>query len=156
MENDLKETEAFLEVIKIPLRLACTTESGWPIVLSLWFVYRNGKLYCATQESARVVEYLKNDPRCGFEIAEDRPPYCGVRGQAKATIHKDIGVEILEKLLDRYLGNLENPLAQKLLSKADAEVAIELEPTQVYKWDFRQRMEGISPKAKAKRQKICP
>lgn len=156
MENDLKVFEEFLDGIKIPLRLACTTESGWPIVLSLWFVYRDGRLYCATQESARVVEYLKNDPRCGFEIAEDRPPYCGVRGQAKARIHKDIGVAILEKLLLRYLGSLENPLAQKLLSREDTEVAIELEPIQVFKWDFRQRMERISSKTEAEKQKICP
>jgi hypothetical protein len=126
------------------------------VVLSLWFLYRQGRLYCATQESARVVAYLQQDPRCAFEIAEDRPPYCGVRGQAKAKIRKDIGTEILEDLLLRYLGTLDHPLATGLLAKAETEVAIELEPLQAFTWDFSQRMEGIADPKPPSKQKLCP
>jgi hypothetical protein len=154
--NRLDEIKDYLEKVRIPIRLACTTEKGWPVVLSLWFLYRDGRLYCATQESARVVAYLKNDPRCGFEIAEDRPPYCGVRGQARATIRENIGLEILEELLLRYLGTLEHPLAGKLLARGETEVAIELEPLQMFTWNFSQRMKGITPVYMAEKPKICP
>lgn len=156
MVDNFTELDDFLNKIKIPVRLACTTETGWPVVLSLWYIHHDGHLYCATQESARVVDYLKKDPRCGFEIAEDHPPYCGVRGQAKAIIRKDKGFEILEELLLRYLGTLKHPLAKDLLAKGETEVAIELEPLQIFTWNFSRRMKGIHHLSRADSTKICP
>ncbi|TFG47720.1 MAG: hypothetical protein E4H33_05430, partial [Anaerolineales bacterium] len=90
----------YLENVKIPLRLACQTESGWPLVLSLWFVYQDGYLYCATQKNARVIRYLEAEPKCGYEIASDLPPYCGIRGQAVAELDDKLGPEILDLLLE--------------------------------------------------------
>ncbi len=101
----------FLDRTRIPLRLACTTESGWPFVLSLWYVFQDGVLYCATQESARIVTYLRLNPQCAFEIAADLPPYCGARGRARAEIDPGRGPEILELLLERYLQDTDNPLS---------------------------------------------
>jgi hypothetical protein len=146
----------YLTTTRIPIRLSCTTESGWPIVLSLWFIYRDGLLYCATQEDARVVRYLKNEPRCGYEIAADLPPYCGVRGQAKARIDQGIGLEILENLLIRYVGSLNNPLAEKLLEDADKEVALVLTPINCFQWNFSQRMADVSPDMRSLITKVCP
>ena len=72
--TEFEETTAkFLADSRIPLRLATTTPSGWPIVVSLWFVHLEGSLWCATQDSAVIVGHLKNDARCGFEVAPDRP-----------------------------------------------------------------------------------
>ena len=39
----------------IPLRLACLSTSGWPIVISLWYTYMDSKIYCATQKNAKIV-----------------------------------------------------------------------------------------------------
>lgn len=156
MASALNEFEGFLDSVRIPVRLACKTASGWPIVVSLWFVHQDGKLYCATQKSARVVSYLQHDHRVGFEIAEDRPPYCGVRGQAVAAVDETIGREILERLLQRYLGGTDNPLAQKLMAKADREVAIVLDPVQVFSWDFSTRMEAVFPQDGSVQPKVCP
>ncbi|MBL6982512.1 MAG: pyridoxamine 5'-phosphate oxidase family protein [Anaerolineales bacterium] len=155
MTGDLSKFEEYLETARIPLRLACKTESGWPMALSLWFQYQDGKLYCATQKSARVVAYLKNEPRCAFEIAADQPPYCGVRGQAVASMDESIGVEILEKLLKRYLGDTDNLLSHTLLAKSDQEVAIILEPVNIFRWDFSTRMQEIDfPETIV--TKVCP
>ena len=74
MVADLSKMESFLDTMRIPIRLACTTESGWPMAVSLWFRYQSRCLLCATQKTARIVAYLQNDARCAFEIAEDRPP----------------------------------------------------------------------------------
>lgn len=145
--------ENFLRHIAIPLRLACTTESGWPFVLSLWFLYEDGRFYCATQASARVVKYLRDDPRVAFEVAGDLPPYCGVRGQARAEFDAARGAEILERLLKHYLGGTDSPLARKLLAQRDREVAICLTPVNHFTWNFTARMQdsvGDSP------EKICP
>lgn len=155
MAADLMEYETYLHLARIPLRLACTTESGWPIAISLWFKHQNGKLFCATQKSARIVSYLKSDPRCAFEIAADLPPYCGVRGQAIASIDDGIGAEILEQLLVRYLGGIDNALARNLLAKRDDEVAIILKPINIYTWDFSNRMRDVIPQMLDLANKVC-
>jgi hypothetical protein len=154
MSTSLAEMQTFLDTVRIPLRLACKTKTGWPVVISLWFLHQDGRLYCATQESARIVDYLENDARCAFEIAEDQPPYCGVRGQAKARIDDALGVEILEKLLIRYLGDTNNDLAKNLLARSQSEVAIIIEPTRIFTWDFSKRMAKVRPVQPP--EKVCP
>lgn len=156
MSVTLTDYEDFLIKKHIPLRLACLTQSGWPVVLSLWYTYREGKLFCATRRSARVVSYLEGDPRCAFEIAADTPPYCGVRGQARAEIVPELGEEILEVLIQRYLGNQDNTLARNLLKYRDEEVALVLSPLQVFQWDFSDRMDDVSQAMLSKIRKICP
>lgn len=139
----LEEVSGYLREAQIPVRLACHTESGWPMVLSLWYLYEDGKLYCATQQSARVVAYLEHDERCAFEVASEQPPYCGVRGQGRATLDHERGGEILERLLVRYLGGTDGDLARGLLAKRENEVAIVIEPVKVFTWDFSQRMQDV-------------
>lgn len=129
--------------LTIPLRLSCLNQTGWPIILSLWYELGNdGLLYCATQESARVVRYIRRDNRCSFEVSVEDPPYKGVRGKATAVVDKTRGAEILERLLVRYLGNKSNPLASKLLAKSETEVAIVVRPTRLFYWDYTKRMQN--------------
>jgi len=147
------QTEHYLRDIEIPLRLSCVSTSGWPVGLSLWYLYRNGRLYCATQESARVVSRLRYEPRCAFEIAADYPPYCGVRGQGMATIDASSGIETLEKLLIRYLGSTETQLGRRLLAQSHDEVAIVIESVNVFTWNYKSRMQDSIPELSSK---LCP
>jgi hypothetical protein len=89
-------------------------------------------IYCATQKTAKVVSYLKQERRCGFEIASDVPPYCGVRGRGLATIDAGLGPDALRQLLVRYLGGSGHPLAERLLSRSSTEVAIIIKPVNLY------------------------
>jgi hypothetical protein len=130
----------WLEETRIPIRVAALTESGWPAVLSLWYVPRDGSLWCATQRTAKIVRYLEGDSRCAFEVAPEDPPYRGIRGQGRASLHPGKGREMLETLLERYLGGTDSPLAGKLLSKAGSEVAIQIEPVSLFSWDYSERM----------------
>ena len=134
--------ETYLDRVQIPLRLACANQEGWPRVLSLWFYYEGGKLYCATRATAHVVGWLENEPRCAFEIASDQPPYCGIRGKALATIDRGLGGEVLERLITRYLGKADVPLARWLLKRKQAEVAIILKPISLHAWNYSERMEA--------------
>ena len=145
--------EHYLKEIQIPLRLSCLSASGWPVVLSLWYLYEDGSLFCATPKAARVVAYLKGESRCAFEVASDQPPYCGVRGRAVASIEEDRGIEILERLLVRYLGGADNELALQLLSRKQPEVAIRLKPQSYHAWNFSERM---AASLAGDTQKICP
>ena len=132
---------------KIPIRLACMSISDWPIVVSLWYTYLNEKVYCATQNTAKVVKYLRKNPKCGFEIAGDSFPYRGVRGYGKASIVENKGEEILRMLIQKYLIGKETTISslklyKLLLSKEHLqnEVAIEIIPAAMFKWDYKKRM----------------
>ena len=136
---DLSRAEAFLTDALIPLRLAVLDGGGTPILVSLWFLYEDGTLWCATQRNARTARQLEADPRCAFEIAPDEPPYCGIRGQAVAVVRADAGERILARLLDRY-GQRDTDLERWLLSRAADEVALQLKPKALHTWDFSNRM----------------
>jgi nitroimidazol reductase NimA-like FMN-containing flavoprotein (pyridoxamine 5'-phosphate oxidase superfamily) len=135
---------------KIPIRLACMSISDWPIVVSLWYTYLNEKVYCATQNTAKVVKYLRKNPKCGFEIAGDSFPYRGVRGYGKASIVENKGEEILRMLIQKYLTGKETTISslklyKLLLSKEHLqnEVAIEIIPAAMFKWNYKKRMIDI-------------
>ena len=114
--------------------------------MSLWFVYEQGRLYCATQESSKLIYHLRQNPRCAFEIAGDQPPYRGLRGQAEVILSSELGPAILERLIRRYLKGLETPLGKRLLSQAVNEVAIEIKPLRIFQWDYTNRMKNSLPK----------
>ncbi|HET7148948.1 MAG TPA: hypothetical protein VFI73_10665 [Candidatus Nitrosopolaris sp.] len=127
----------------IPIRLACLSTSDWPAVVSLWYVYNSEKFYCATQNTAKIVKYLRCSPKCGFEIAGDRFPYRGIRGYGKASILKDKGEDILRLLVQKYLKGKETSRLHKLLlseKHLQDEVAIEVAPVNMFEWDYKERM----------------
>ncbi len=132
--------DRFLRDTRVPLRIACNGSNGHPVLVSLWYVAIEGKLYCATQRSARIVSLLSRDPRCAFELSIETPPYRGVRGQGIATVDPDLGERTLHMLIDRYLGDSTIPPAPLLLARVEHEVAIVIEPQTLVSWDFRGRM----------------
>ena len=127
---------------KIPIRIAYIKPNGMPSVISLWFEQIDGKLYCATQKSAKIVSYLKNNPSCGFEIATDKPPYKGIRGEGTAKI-TEMGQEILEILIYKYLGEKESNLSRYLRKNSKTEVQIEISPEKFFHYDYSKRMKGV-------------
>ena len=133
---------AFMVESQIPLRLAVQDATGCPLVMSLWFLYDDGAIWCATNAKARVLSYLTSEPHCGFEVAGDTPPYRGVRGKGRASLHPEQGGEILKRLLGRYGVDSSSKLAAMLLSKIDEEVAIRIAPDRFSSWDFSPRMKG--------------
>jgi hypothetical protein len=134
------QIERFLGEIRVPIRVACNGASGHPVIASLWFLPLGGKLWCATQRTARVASLLGRDPRCALEVSVETPPYRGVRGPALATLHDDRGEEILRLLIDRYLGDSTPRLASFLLSRVAQETAIAIEPEMLVSWDYGERM----------------
>jgi len=142
---DRAETEAFLERETIPIRLSCHTKGGDLWMLSLWYRYRDGALWCATSADADVVDYLSHDDRVAFEISTNEPPYKGIRGNGTTSVDRDPDKDLLKTLLERYLGGTDSPLAERLLSPKRDEVRIRIDPDRVYTWDFSHRMAGSVP-----------
>lgn len=128
---------------KIPIRIAFVKPDGTPNVISLWYVTINGKIYCATQKTAKIVSYLNKNPKCGFEIAADKPPYRGVRGGGIVKIMEENAVEILDILIKKYLGEKESTLSKFLRDNSDTEVSIEITPQNFFIYDYSKRMKDI-------------
>jgi nitroimidazol reductase NimA-like FMN-containing flavoprotein (pyridoxamine 5'-phosphate oxidase superfamily) len=133
----------FLADAVIPARIAVLAGNGTPLVLSLWFLHRDGAIWCACNSKARVIELLRNNPRCGFEVAVEAPPYRGVRGQGRAQLDAPGGARVLADLLERYRIPSQSRLAKMLTREAANEVAIRIDPDWVTSWDFSARMSDV-------------
>jgi hypothetical protein len=138
-----EQIDRFLEETRVPIRIACNGTSGHPVLASLWYVPLEGRLWCATQRAASIVSLLRDDPRCGFEVSVESPPYRGVRGSGVAALHDARGETVLRAAIARYLGRSNAALAETLLARAASETAIAIEPRTMVSWDFRDRMEAV-------------
>ena len=119
------EIEEFLGKAVIPMRLAAISHNGWPVVASLWFAYQQGTFYCASKKNSRIVKLLSENERCGFEVAGEKPPYFGIRGQGVAEIDIQGGEQWLKKLTERYIGPKNSAFSDWLLRNAANEVVVD-------------------------------
>ncbi|WP_373083303.1 pyridoxamine 5'-phosphate oxidase family protein [Zhongshania sp.] len=136
------DTTAFLNNNLIPVRLAAIDKDGFPVICSLWFIYQDSELLCASHASAKIIRVLKENPHCAFEVSINSVPYKGVRGKAIASLKSDADGAVLSQLIARYLGDSQPKLSKWLLSRRKDEYAIHLKITSQSSWDFSERMQG--------------
>jgi len=129
-----------LELSITPLRIACNTEAGFPLIVPLWFLFENGSFYSITYRNAKLLSHLWADNRVGFEVANNEPPYAGVRGRGEVTLLEGEGEHWLPRLLQRYQINPQSQLARGLMARIDDEITIRLTPQQMSGWDYSPRM----------------
>ena len=140
---DTEEIDKFIPDSKIPIRIAFIKSTDLPAVISLWYVCKDGKIYCATQKTAKIVSYLQKKSVCGFEIAADKPPYKGIRGEGTVQILNETGAYVLDLLMEKYLKGKESTLSKLLRNNSKTEVAIEITPQKVFHYDYSKRMKDI-------------
>ena len=146
MNNQIQLATFDLETTRKPLRLAFTDGDGFPRIVSLWFEYTNGEFFCATHETAWVVDQLQARPKVGYEVASNTAPYYGVRGTATVEIYPMADDPLLARLLTRYVGNTTSDFARRLLDRSESELIIRIKPLKQTSWDYRERMSGaIAP-----------
>lgn len=137
---DAERIGQYLRDSKIPLRIACNGKDGYPLLCSMWFQLTDDSLWCAAQQSSKLIAALSINSKCAFEVACNAMPYHGVRGQADAVLHSEGAVDVLEQLMARYLDESNAALIAWLRSRASGEYAIELQPRWVSAWDYGHRM----------------
>lgn len=141
-----EEVNSFLQS-KLNLQLATIDEEGYPAIQPIWFLYdkESGKIYISTQKTTRKVRNLyKYSDKIYFSIDDENFPYKGVKGRGVARISadKDWNRPIIEKIIIKYLGTMENPLAQMIMenAKKGIQVVIEITPKFFSTWDFGKLM----------------
>jgi nitroimidazol reductase NimA-like FMN-containing flavoprotein (pyridoxamine 5'-phosphate oxidase superfamily) len=135
------EIEVFLAAAKTPMRLAFNDRDGFPGVCSLWFYFDEGCFWAASHKNSHVIKMLKQSGKVSLEVATNEYPYKGVRGKANVELTTDGASAVLNRLIDRYLVDGNNKLADWLLSRVADEYVLKVTPHTLNAWDFSSRMD---------------
>jgi PPOX class probable F420-dependent enzyme len=129
------EVAAFLEEGRT---LTCATlgRDGWPHLIALWYVVRDGTCWAWTYAKSQKVRNLERDPRCTLQV-ETGERYDELRGvmlRCTCTLHRELEVVagVGEDLAERYGG-----ARAAMLSQAPKRVAMQFVVRDVASWDHR-------------------
>jgi general stress protein 26 len=141
-----QETKDILTTGTLMIHLGTVDEKGHANIHPAWYYYdaSTNKLYIQTGKQSKKTINLTNNEMIYFCIDDQNPPYKGVRGKASVKIHEDVNfnVPIAEKILIKYLRNLQHPGAQTLLAaqKKGQLVVLEISPIYYSAWDNSKQM----------------
>jgi len=133
------ETLEFLQNEVHLLRIGIVDDDGYPLVHPVWFIYENGKFLIVSERNSAKVRILHKNNKVYFVVdnvtKEDGP--IGVRGRGVAKIIDDSSYaqEVMQKLILRYIGSFDRPVAKKLMTSAKSDsVVIEVYPKFLGTW----------------------
>jgi nitroimidazol reductase NimA-like FMN-containing flavoprotein (pyridoxamine 5'-phosphate oxidase superfamily) len=140
----MKEGEAkdFLERSKMNLQLATIDNKDEPVVQPVWYYYDRASnlLYTETGKSSLKVRNIRRKNRVYFSVDDEAMPYKGVKGKAKVRILEDAekNLPIAEKIMVKYLGSADHPMAKQLLGgvRSGQSIILEFAPAYFSTWDF--------------------
>jgi PPOX class probable F420-dependent enzyme len=134
-QRDLIEGERIVVVYSIGPR-------GWPHVMPLWYVPRDGEIWIWTYAKSQKVRNLERDPRATLliETGHEYNELRGVQIEAEAELIRDVDeiVDFAKELTVRYsegIESVEGDAAAGLLAQAPKRVAIHFHPKRVASWD---------------------
>jgi nitroimidazol reductase NimA-like FMN-containing flavoprotein (pyridoxamine 5'-phosphate oxidase superfamily) len=141
-----EEVAAFLDAQRV---MACATRGvrGWPHVMPLWYVLRDGRIWGWTYAKSQKARNLERDDRATLQL-EDGDRYEELRGvmiEARAILHRDLEtvVEVGREILERYgMGALGDSFMDVVRAQAAKRIALEFVPVRVATWDHR-KLEGV-------------
>ncbi len=140
-----QEIKDFLANSKLNLHLGTIDEKQEANIHPTWYYFDilTNKLYVETSKDSKKISNVRENKTVYFCIDDSNPPYKGVRGKGEVTIHEDtvFNVPVAEKIMVRYLGDLEHPMAKSLLTnmKNGDSVMLEITPNYYSTWDYSQR-----------------
>ena len=134
-----EEADAFLAEEKT---LTCATNGrdGFPHLMPLWYVLRDGRIWAWTYAKSQKVKNLERDPRATLQV-EAGLAYEELRGvmlRCEVEIHRDVEVvsEFSAELVGRYLGGGEDA-REAFAKQAPKRVALEFVERDRVTWDHR-------------------
>jgi PPOX class probable F420-dependent enzyme len=134
-----EEVDAFLAEAKT---VTCATNGrgGFPHLMPLWYVLRDGRIWAWTYAKSQKVRNLERDPRATLQI-ETGVEYAELRGvmlRCDVEIHRDVEVvtDFAMELIDRYMGGGEEA-REGFRRQAPKRVALEFVERDRVTWDHR-------------------
>jgi PPOX class probable F420-dependent enzyme len=117
---------------------------GWPHVMPLWYVPRDGEIWIYTYAKSQKVRNLERDPRATLMI-ETGHSYLELRGveiEAEAEIHRapETVLALAKEVTVRYSSGIESvdgDAAAALEAQARKRAAVRFRAVRVASWDHR-------------------
>jgi PPOX class probable F420-dependent enzyme len=117
---------------------------GWPHLMPLWYVVRDGEIWVWTYAKSQKVRNLERDARATL-LVEGGVSYQELRGvqiEAEAELHRDADqvLDFAKELTVRYtegIDSVEGDAAAALQAQAPKRVAIRFRAKRVATWDHR-------------------
>ena len=145
--DQIKLTEAEQAELLDSERIAIVSSlgpRGWPHSMPMWFLVRDGEIWCWTYAKSQKVKNLERDPRAtvlvetGHEYTELR----GIQIEAEVELIRDLErvAEFGKQLAIRYSGGIdaiEGDAAAALEAQAAKRVVLRFEPIRTATWDHR-------------------
>jgi len=136
-QRELLESERVVTV-------ASLGQNGWPHLMPLWYVLRDGEIWVYTYAKSQKVRNLERDPRATL-LVETGHEYTELRGvmiEADAYVNRehDLVFEVAKQLTLRYadgLDSIEGEAAEALAAQARKRVAIRFVARRTATWDHR-------------------
>jgi PPOX class probable F420-dependent enzyme len=117
---------------------------GWPHLMPLWYVVRDGEIWVWTYAKSQKVRNLERDPRATLlvETGHEYQELRGVQIEAEAELIRDTErvLDFAKELTIRYaegIDSVEGDAAAALEAQAPKRVAIRFAPRRVATWDHR-------------------
>ena len=124
--------------------VACATNGihGWPHVVPLWYVTREGQIWGWTYAKSQKARNLERDDRATLQLeaGERYEELRGVMVQAHAVVHRDIETvfRLGQEILERYGGGaLGEGFIEIVRAQAAKRVGLQFLPARVLSWDHR-------------------
>lgn len=134
-----KQVNQFLES-KLNLQLGTIDDKGDPCINPVWFLHQNSKLYVTTAEQSRKAQNALRGDAIYFSIDDENFPYKGVKGKATVILLEglDNKLAIAEKIITKYMGNLDNDIGRFIIGqiKEGNEAVLEITPKYYSAWSF--------------------
>ena len=138
-EQDLKE---FLTTKVLNLYLGTVDEKGHANIHPVGYYYDplKNRFYILTAKESKKTHNLSRNETVYFCVDDPNPPYKGIRGKGTARILEEVNfnLDIWERIMARYIGNLEDPMAiahKDELKKGDS-IVLEISPKYFSTWDY--------------------
>ena len=134
-----EETRNFLSHGKLFARLGTIDTKDEPNVHPVWYYFENDKIYFETGKNSKKAQNIKNKNTVYFCIDDTTEPYKGVRGKGVVSFIDNLqkNLPIVEKLLLKYTGSLDNEIAKYLIdtTKTGKSLVVEIAPRFFGTWD---------------------
>lgn len=143
--DQIQMSDAELESFLLEQRtLICATNGprGWPHLMPLWYVVRDGELWAWTYGKSQKIRNLERDARATLQV-EDGESYHELRGvmiEAQTELHRDLDTvsALGTELMARYAGTDATPEIEAAVgAQASKRVAMQFHPQRVASWDHR-------------------
>jgi hypothetical protein len=136
------EVAVFLEEQRT-VTCASNGRDGWPHLMPLWYVLRDGRIWAWTYAASQKVRNFERDPRVTLQV-ETGQAYEELRGvmfKSDVVVHRDVETVAATGLaiFTRYTGGLElaPEVGDMVRRQAQKRVALEFAERERATWDHR-------------------